>query len=232
MTTLLTEMELEVLHDDRDVVIRDGIYNNAIRLRPAQVLTAATSLLDMAEGLRCGIWRKIQPALRTPALNGRPASTDETFEQVARDFSVGTAEGEGAGDLVLEQWTTAAGEPGEPATLARIFMTPGQSPRVVEAMLEALRFIATLRTYTAAVEGLQTALDERRDDGRARPEMKKLSAGAVHWLGSLLRARRQASEADIRSMQLLNEKCRLERQLREAEAKLPSSKPRRRRRSK
>lgn len=223
MRTLLTEMELEVLHDDRDVVIRDGAYNNEIRLRPGQVLTAATTLLDMAAGLRCGIWRKIRSALLAPPWAGQPASPDKTFEQVSWDFSVGTAEGDGAGDLVLEQWTTAAGEPGEAATLARIYMTPGQSPRVVEAMLEALRFIATHQTYTNAVQGLKKALDERS------PE---LSAETVRRLAVLLRAKRQAREADMRSMQLLNEKCRLERQLREAEAKLPSSKPRRRRRSK
>ena len=223
MTTLLTEMELEVLHDDRDVVIRDGTYNNEIRLRPGQVLNAAIVLLDYAAGLRCGIWREIQPALLAPQWAGRPAATDKTFEQVARDFSVGTADGDGAGDLVLEQWTTAASEPGEPATLARIYMTPGQSPRVVEGMLEALRFIATHETYTDAVQGLKKALDERLSD-----EPRRLSAEAVRRVAVLLWSRR-AREANNRSMQLLNEKCRLERQLREAEAKLPRSKPRRRR---
>jgi hypothetical protein len=229
MRTLMSEIELEVLHDDRDVVIRDGSYDNKIRLRPGQVLQAATSLLDMAECLSGGIWRKVQPVLRTLAGNGRPAAASgrrlvgaKDFCQVAWDFSVGTAEGEGAENLVLEQWSTAVGELGEPATLSRLYMTPAQSARVVGAMLEALRLIATHDTCTAAVEGLQAALDERERDRQAR----------LHRLVGWLRARRQAREAEQRCQQWQNEACQAKRELRKALAKVPNSKPRRRRRTK
>jgi len=231
MRTLMSEIELEVLHDDRDVVIRDGSYDNKIRLRPGQVLQAATSLLDMAECLSGGIWRKMQPVLRTLAGNGRPAAAagngrrlvgDKTFYQVAWDFSVGTAEGEGAENLVLEQWNTAVGEPGEPATPSRVYMTPAQSARVVGAMLEALRLIATHDTCTAAEEGLQTALDERERDRQAR----------LHRLVGWLRARRHARETEQRCLHWQNEACQAKRELRKALAKVPNSKPRRRRRTK
>lgn len=66
MRTLLTERELEVSHDGRNVIVTDDSYN-VIRLRPVQVQDAATRLLDWAEQLLPGCWRNIEPALQEAA---------------------------------------------------------------------------------------------------------------------------------------------------------------------
>jgi len=251
MTTLKRELELEVGHDDRDVVIRESTCHNDIRLRPAQVLAAAISLLDKAEEVTWpGAWLKIPPALsellthynrrphdlRSDEWNGRAAALEtpeqtanapETFEQVARDFSVGWSDSEEHDEFVLEQWTAATAEPGEPATLSRIFTTPEQVPRLVLGMLEALQFVATRATFEAAMEGLQTAFDQRRSDRAKRGLVKQLQAN--RRADKAEAARRQA---EARCMQLFNEKLRLEQKLRKTKAKLasppPSPAPRRR----
>jgi len=63
---LLSEREIEVWEDGKDVVLNDTY--NWIRLRPAQVLEAAIRLLDWAERLKAGTWRSLEPELREAML--------------------------------------------------------------------------------------------------------------------------------------------------------------------
>ena len=119
----------------------------------------------------------------------------ETFEQVAHDFSVSMAEAREdlPTDLVLEQWVSGEHEPPDAATLNRIYIAPGQTPRIVKAMLDALRWIAPEEVHTTAVERLRRALDERKADGRAWPEWRPLTPQAVRRLAEALRQRREAA---------------------------------------
>jgi hypothetical protein len=116
----------------------------------------------------------------------------ETFERVAHDFSVSITEAHEnfPGDLVLEQWMVADHEPPDAAALNRIYIAPGQTPRVVKAMLDALRRTAPPQVHATAVQWLQEALDERKADGRAG---WLLTPDAVHRMAEMLRRRRGAS---------------------------------------
>jgi hypothetical protein len=116
----------------------------------------------------------------------------ETFEQVAHDFSVSIAAAREdlPRDLVLEQWMVADDEPPDAAALNRIYVAPGQTPRVVKAMLDALRKIAPPQVHATAVQWLQEALDERKADGRA---WRVVTPDAVHRMAEILRRRHDVS---------------------------------------
>lgn len=118
----------------------------------------------------------------------------ETFEQLAHDLSVCRAEQrEGLPtDLMLEQWMAADHEPPAAAVLSRIYIAPGQTPRIVKALLDALRWIAPAEVHTTAVERLRKALDERKADGRAQPVYRPLTPAAVRRMAEALRQRREA----------------------------------------
>jgi hypothetical protein len=59
---LLSEREIEVWENGQDVVLNDTY--NWIKVRPEQVLEAAIRLLDWAERLKAGSWRRAEWALR------------------------------------------------------------------------------------------------------------------------------------------------------------------------
>lgn len=119
----------------------------------------------------------------------------ETFERVAHDFSVSITEDRehSPRELVLEQWMVADHEPPDAAELNRIYVAPGQTPRIVEAMLHALQCIVPAEVHATAVERLRKAADERKADGRARPAWRPLTPQAVRRMAEAIRQRCEAA---------------------------------------
>lgn len=60
--TTMSEREIIVAHDGADIEIRDE--HNRIRLRPAQVVDAASSIMEVAERIRPGSWPALWQLLR------------------------------------------------------------------------------------------------------------------------------------------------------------------------
>jgi hypothetical protein len=91
-------------------------------------------------------------------------------------------------DLVFEQWSAGAMEPQDDATLNRIYIAPGQVPRIVEAMLEALRRISPPGVHADTVHMLRNALSHRKADGRAAAPP---APSTIRRLAAIIRERRQ-----------------------------------------
>lgn len=81
--------------------------------------------------------------------------------RVAYDLTVDEAEpiydepGPFSGDVCLEQWITGEVEPPDSTGREVIYVAPGQAPRLVHAMLEALRQVAPAEVHEAAIAALR-----------------------------------------------------------------------------
>ena len=155
----MTEREVEVAQDGTDVVIRDE--HNRIKLRPAQVMAAATELLDCAERIRPGSWSALWRLLAVTAGREATSTPGPICPRVGYDLTIYEAEpnydepGPHIEDVCLDQWITGEVEAPDFTGLERIYVAPGQAPRVAYAMLEALRQVAPGELHACAVAALR-----------------------------------------------------------------------------
>lgn len=92
-------------------------------------------------------------------------------------------------DVRLEQWITGEVEPPDSAWLERIYVAPGQAPRVVHAMLEALRQVAPAEVHAAAVAALR----------RQACKWPVLTPREIRMMGRILALTRQLREAEAKA---------------------------------
>jgi hypothetical protein len=189
---LLSEREIEVWANGKDVVLKND--ENWIELRPWQVGEAAVRLLDEAESIKSGTWRRMEWTLRTCVVEDATIS-GETIDtgrphKVTFDFAVSMTmtQPNEPPDLTMEQFTYGALQPKTCPPLHRIYVAAAQVPRIVTAMLEALHRVAAPSVYVCTVKALRDELEERKADGRAKFE---IGLNAVRRIADILRARRK-----------------------------------------